>query len=109
MGARHVVTALESVSGLKPMRGLRSFEIVGLDVLLDSDLNAWFLEANCGPDLCGNADEDLRTSVCSALQGALALAKRARDEKDSSWLPMPEKVDAAKNGLELDSGDGWWI
>jgi tubulin polyglutamylase TTLL6/13 len=50
----------------------RCFEILGFDILLDTDARPWLLEVNCMPSLagCSEFDEDLKTRV---IAGALKI------------------------------------
>lgn len=105
--ARNVLVALEAIYGLQDPKGVKCFELLGLDVLLDDGLAPWFLEANTSPDLCNDAHPDLQASVGRCLQSGLGLVKRARDEKDSRWLPAAADVEACDGGLALAGGDSW--
>jgi len=105
--SRKVLQAVEDVPGTSPAKGVQSFELVGIDVLLDQDLKPWFLEANCSPDLCGDADPALRSDIQRCLKSALSLVKRSRDEKSNRWLPPAVVVDAASGGVPMPDADSW--
>mmetsp|Transcript_21820 Transcript_21820/g.58800 ORF Transcript_21820/g.58800 Transcript_21820/m.58800 type:complete len:586 (+) Transcript_21820:16-1773(+) len=61
-----------------------SFQILGVDVMLDEDLNAWLLEMNHSPSMAlEGADEDERDAKVHAVQGALRLARAGQVDSES--------------------------
>jgi len=73
-------------------RGLASFELLGLDVLLDQELKPWLLEVNHSPSLSCESDIDQKIKSKLLLDTLSILHVSTRH---SRWLKVKDKSEAA--------------